>query len=63
MNSVRVVDTDHGTMTPQDVVDHLTYASYRANRNLGMSAERLAGFFGEEPSRLMEDRYRKEQRT
>ena len=36
------------------VIDHLTQASYNANRNLGESPERLALVFGKKEVTLME---------
>ncbi len=39
------------------VIDHLTQASYNANRNLGESPERLALVFGKKEVALMEDNF------
>ena len=39
------------------VIDHLTQASYNANRNLGESPERLALVFGKTKVALMEDNF------
>ena len=41
----------------QEVIDHLTQASYNANRNLGESPERLALVFGKTKVALMEDNF------
>jgi hypothetical protein len=56
-------DTPEGPMTGQQIVDRLMYGSYKANRRLGLSAERLAGFFGDVPGAAMEAQYRAELRT
>lgn len=60
MTPEEILPTDRGDMTVDQIVDHLRYASYRHNRNLGLTAERLAGFFGEIPGAEMEAKYRKE---
>jgi len=39
------------------VIDHLTQASYNANRNLGESPERLSLIFGKKEVSLMEDKF------
>lgn len=39
-----MIPTSHGAMSTQAIVDHLTYASYRANRST-MSAAQLARIF------------------
>ena len=39
------------------VIDHLTQASYNANRNLGESPERLALVFGKKEVALMEAKF------
>ena len=41
------------------VIDHLTQASYNANRNLGESPERLALVFGKKEVALMEAKCQK----
>ena len=41
----------------EKVIDHLTQASYNANRNLGESPERLALVFGKKEVALMEDKF------
>jgi len=41
------------------VIDHLTQASYNANRNLGESPERLALVFGKKEVALMEAKFKK----
>ena len=41
------------------VIDHLTKASYNANRNLGESPERLALVFGKKEVTLMEKKFQK----
>jgi 3-polyprenyl-4-hydroxybenzoate decarboxylase len=41
------------------VIDHLTQASYNANRNLGESPERLALVFGKKEVALMETKFQK----
>ena len=41
------------------VIDHLTQASYNANRNLGESPERLAIVFGKKEVALMEAKFQK----
>ena len=41
------------------VIDHLTQASYNANRNLGESPERLALIFGKKEVALMEAKFQK----
>ena len=41
------------------VIDHLTQASYKANRNLGESPERLALVFGKKEVALMEAKFQK----
>ena len=41
------------------VIDHLTQASYNANRNLGESPERLALIFGKKEVALMETKVQK----
>ena len=41
------------------VIDHLTQASYNANRNLGESPERLALVFGKKEVALMEAKFQK----
>lgn len=47
-------------MTPEEVVDHLTYCSYRAQRSLyGMSAERCKRLWPETGD-AMEARYQTE---
>ena len=43
----------------QKVIDHLTQASYKANRNLGESPERLALIFGKKEVALMEAKLQK----
>tara|TARA_B100001093_G_C26240663_1_gene764237 strand:- start:348 stop:521 length:174 start_codon:yes stop_codon:yes gene_type:complete len=43
----------------QNVIDHLTQASYNANRNLGESPERLALIFGKKEVALMETNFQK----
>ncbi len=43
----------------QEVIDHLTQASYNANRNLGESPERLALVFGKKEVALMEAKFQK----
>ena len=43
----------------QEVIDHLTQASYNANRNLGESPERLALIFGKKEVALMETKLQK----
>ena len=43
----------------QKVIDHLTQASYNANRNLGESPERLALIFGKKEVALMETKFQK----
>jgi hypothetical protein len=58
-----IYDTDNGPMNGQQIMDQLMYGSYRANRRLGLSPERLAGFFGEIPAAAMEAKYRAELRT
>ena len=40
------------------VIDHLTQASYNANRNLGESPERLALVFGKKEVALMEAKFK-----
>ena len=39
------------------VIDHLTQASYNANRNLGESPERLSLVFGKKEVALMEENF------
>lgn len=46
-------------MTPAVIVGELTYRCYEHNRDLGMSAERLAHIFPETGA-AMESRYRRE---
>ena len=41
------------------VIDHLTQASYNANRNLGESPERLALVFGKKEVTLMEKKFQR----
>ena len=43
----------------QKAIDHLTQASYNANRNLGESPERLALIFGWTKVALMETKFQK----
>ena len=43
----------------EKVIDHLTQASYNANRNLGESPERLALIFGKKEVALMEAKFQK----
>ena len=43
----------------EKVIDHLTQASYNANRNLGESPKRLALVFGEKKVNLMEKNFQK----
>jgi len=43
----------------EKVIDHLTQASYNANRNLGESPERLALVFGKKEVALMEVKFQK----
>ena len=43
----------------EKVIDHLTQASYNANRNLGESPERLALVFGKKEVALMEAKFQK----
>jgi hypothetical protein len=43
----------------EKVIDHLTQASYNANRNLGESPERLALVFGKKEVALMETKFQK----
>ena len=43
----------------QKVIDHLTQASYNANRNLGESPARLALVFGKKEVALMETKFQK----
>lgn len=45
-------------MTIAQAIDHLTYCSYRAQRDAGMAAERLARFSPwKESARLFERKY------
>lgn len=57
---MNTIPTSHGPMTPEGIVDHLTYCSYRAQREThGMSAEsakRLWPYTGD----AMEARYQTE---
>ena len=43
----------------EKVIDHLTQASYNANRNMGESPERLALVFGKKEVALMETKFQK----
>lgn len=53
-------DTNRGPLTPGQIVDELQYISYATNRDLGMTLERLARFFGDIPAQEFERRYRAE---
>lgn len=35
------IPTSHGDLTPSEIIDHLTYASYKANRGDGMTHDQL----------------------
>lgn len=54
------IPTSHGLLTVGQIFDEVQYGSYAANRGYGLSADRLAQFFGEERGRQMEMRYRAE---
>ena len=56
------IPTNHGAMTPEAIIDHLTYSSYAHNRDLSpdVSPERWAKLFGPS-SAAMERRYQQEQ--
>lgn len=55
------IQTNKGPMTPEAIVDHLTYCSYRAQRELyGMSAERAKRLWPQTGD-AMEARYQAEQ--
>jgi hypothetical protein len=42
-----MIETDLGPMSERSALDHVEYSFYANNRALGLSAERLAGYFGE----------------
>lgn len=52
-------DTNVGTLTADQLFDHLDFACYRHNREGGMTAEALASkyLFGPEKGAAMETRY------
>lgn len=47
-------------MTPERIVDSLTYSCYRHNRGLGMSAERLKRLLWPQSGDALEARYQQE---
>lgn len=55
------IPTNHGDMTPEEIIDHLTYSSYKANRGYGATHEELLKIgIGNEAMRL---KYEQETKT
>lgn len=54
------IPTNHGEQTPESIVTGLTYISYKAQRNYGMSAERARRLFANHQPGLMEQAYQME---
>jgi hypothetical protein len=40
-NAMETIPTNHGNLTVNEILDVLTYSSYAANRDLGMTHEQL----------------------
>lgn len=55
-----MIPTNQGAMTPERIVDSLTYSCYRHNRALGMSAERLKRLLWPQSGDALEARYQRE---
>lgn len=53
------IETNLGTLTPDQLIDELNFSCYRSNREGGMTAEALASkhLFGPERGAAMESRY------
>lgn len=50
------IPTNHGDMTPEQIIDHLQYSSYKANRGYGCTHEQLIKWgLGTEGMRLRYD--------
>lgn len=56
------IPTNRGNLTVNEIMDEVRYGSYSANRGYGLSAEKLARFFGDVPAAAMEARYQREHR-
>jgi len=41
---MNTIPTNHGNLTVPEIMDHLMWSSYRANRNYGCSHESLVKF-------------------
>lgn len=55
------IPTNHGNMTPEQIVEHLQYSSYKANRGYGATHEELLKIgIGNEAMRL---KYEQETKT
>jgi hypothetical protein len=55
------IPTSHGNLTPEQIVEHLTYQSYAHNRDLGSTHESLVRIgVGTESRRI---RYENEKQT
>lgn len=50
---------EHSLKNPQDVIDYLTYCSYKHNRSTGLSAEGARRIFGPQADAL-EAHYQRE---
>lgn len=53
------IETNMGTLAPDQLIDELNFSCYRANRDGGMTAEALGSkhLFGPERGAAMEKRY------
>lgn len=56
---MNTIPTNHGPMTPTDIVEYLTYCSYKANRP-ALKPEDLEKYFPN--TAAMEERYQRELR-
>lgn len=45
MNTETTIPTNHGPMGITDIMDHLSYVSYRTNREGGIPPEQLAKWY------------------
>lgn len=54
------IPTSLGVVTPERLVSELTYSSYAANRDAGMTPEAYASMFRDFPKAAYESRYQAE---
>ena len=56
------IPTNEGQMTPEDIIDHLTYSNYAFNRDISpnVTPEQWAKLFGVEQTKAMEHHYQYE---